>query len=449
MQRYNCFDVLATVRAWRGLERVLRANNQWDYYDQRVRPLLHPIMNVQRRGLRVDTDELTRLRHDLGEELADTERRIRAYSPDPYTLNLNASAQRAQLLYDQVGFKEPPPTNDRPARSTNQSALLWILQHLRKKDEPHRDLLEQLFHRSRLNTILTRYLTLQLDPDGRIRPRIKLTGAETGRLAYADPAIQQWPREIRTLLVPEPGYVFIAADYSQIEARILAILANDQASLDVFAAGGDVHAANARDLFELSEADWAAANPTVLEESRNFAKTFLYGISYGGEPETMKTKTFCPCPKCAEKVPATATLTKEAISRASQRWFAIHAPVLRWRDALGEEVRRTHQYTNPMGRKRYFCEPWPTFLRPLYNTPMQSTAADIINDATVRLDQQYAARIVLQHHDMLMLEVPEGKADHWSRVLRQEMERPVPELGNAVFPVDLKKGVSWGRMSKF
>jgi len=147
-------------------------------------------------------------------------------------------------------------------------------------------------------------------------------------------------------------------------------------------------------------------------------------------------------------VPPTAKMTTAQVTAAAGRWFAHHRPVVQWRDALVADVRRTHTYTTPCGRKRYFCEPYPAFVRPLMNFPMQATAADIINEATVRLHHIHAAPIVLQHHDMLTLEVPTPDVPRWAQVLRTEMERPIPELDGMVFPVDMKQGDSWGRMEK-
>jgi DNA polymerase I len=444
MQVYNCFDTLATVRAAKGLRQTLTETGQLHYFESRVWPLVEPILAMQRRGIPVCRDTLNAYRESVRLELAETVTSVERLIPNGARFNLNSPPQRASLLYDTCGLKVPPPTRDRPARSTNQAAMTWIIQHLRKRDEPFRGVLEGLFHRSRLNTILSRYLDFAIRDD-RVFPRIKLTGAETGRLAYADPAIQQYPEEVRVIFKTKPGNVLLGADYSQIEARILAILSQDRASIEVFEAGGDVHAANARDLFGLTPVQWSDLSPKLVKEYRNFAKAFLYGISYGGNPETLKTKLFCPCPRCVAKVPPTATLGKDEVVRASQRWFHIHAPVPRWRDALVESVRYSKTYTNPMGRKRYFCAPYPEYLRELYNCPMQSTAAEIINDATIRL-HKLNAPLILQHHDALVLEVPEAEVQFWGRVLKAEMERSVPELGDAVFPVDLTWGSSWGSL---
>ena len=445
VQVYNCFDTLATVRTAKGLRQTLTETGQLTYFETRVWPLVEPILAMQRRGIPVDREVLNQYRESVRIELGETVVAVERLIPNGAKFNLNSPPQRAALLYDTLGLKVPPATRDRPARSTNQAAMAWILQHMRKRDEPYRGVLEGLFHRSRLNTILSRYLDFHI-ADDRVYPRIKLTGAETGRLAYADPAIQQYPEEVRVIFKTKPGMALLGADYSQIEARILAQLSQDRASLEVFSSGGDVHAANARDLFGLSPVQWSDLSPKLVKEYRNFAKAFLYGISYGGNPETLKTKLFCPCPKCVAKVPPTATLGKEEIVKASQRWFHIHAPVPRWRDALVESVRYSKTYTNPMGRKRYFCAPYPEYLRELYNCPMQSTAAEIINAATIRL-HNLNAPLILQHHDALVLEVPETEVQYWGRVLKTEMERPVPELGDAVFPVDLTVGNAWGRLT--
>lgn len=435
--RYNCWDVVATARSYRGLREELQSNGQWEFYEREVWPTVPVVLAMQERGLGFDPVARAALREQLTEERADVERRIKAAAT--FAINLNSTHHRARLLFEDLQFK-PPKITGTGKRSTDQETLVKILQHLRKRDEPNRAVLENLFHRSRLNTILTRYLKVE-DREGRVYPRIKMYGAETGRMAYADPALQQYPKEARILYRASPGCHFVAADYSQLEARILAVLAQDRTSLAAFAAGEDIHRSNARDLF-------GKALDQVVDVApyRNFAKGFLYGISYGGSPETMKTKLFCPCPRCADKVPPTVKLPRSQITEASQRWFAIHEPVLRFRERLAEQVRQHHFYVNPLGRKRYFCTPWPSVERELYNFPMQSTAADIINRAMRVLHEEYNAPIVLQMHDSLMLEVPSGTIAHWSFILREVMERPVAELDGTTFPVDVEVGESWGDM---
>ena len=132
-------------------------------------------------------------------------------------------------------------------------------------DEGAQPILEALFHRSRLQTIDERYLNVEPHPDGRVRARVKMYGTKTYRFAYAEPALQQMPPECRHFFVPPPGSILISVDYSQLEARLLAYLAHDETSIRVFQAGGDVHTANAADLFNLTTTE-------VGKAARNFAK---------------------------------------------------------------------------------------------------------------------------------------------------------------------------------
>jgi DNA polymerase-1 len=313
-------------------------------------------------------------------------------------------------------------------------------------DEPHRDILLDLFHRSRLSTIVTRYLKVE-EVDGRLRPTIKLYGAKTGRLSYSDPSLQQWPKEVRYLVQPGAGHIYIAADYSQLEARIMAILAQDRPSLDVLAVGGDIHLQNAFDLFEHDEGTWAHLDPLVQEATRNFAKTFVYGIGYGGDPETLDMKLYCPCPRCVDVVPPTLHLGRNEIRTAGKRWQRKHPQVLEWRSALLDQViSNRHVWVSPFGCHRKFQKPRSEIATEVYNFPMQHCAAMIINAAMGRL-QIRRAPMVLQMHDELMLEVPTSEADRWASILKEEMERPVAELGGAVFPVDVKLGTSWGSLT--
>lgn len=445
---YNLWDVYNTARLRQPLREQLKDNQQLAFYEKEVWPLVEVVMQMQRRGFYFRKEARDELRMQLREELRSTEAEIRtvagwtgAIRPDP----LNSPPKKAWLLYEKLGLK-PSVRRGVETRSTDQEALSALLKGLRKKDAHAKPVLEKLFHRSRLHTILTRYLDVEVDTDNRVRATIKLYGAETGRLAYANPAIQQYPKEARVLYGAPPGKIWIAGDFSQLEARILAVLSQDHVSLAVFAAGGDVHTQNAQDLLGLSQTQWDDLPSTTRSAARNLAKSFLYGISYGGDPQSLKSKLFCPCPHCAEKVQTTLTVGRDEMTAASQRWFHIHAPVLRFRDSLGEEARVSKRYVSPLGRIRYLCTPWPRCKTELYNLPMQCTAADIINRVMCRLHYHYQAPLHLQMHDELVLEVDDtpSSISYWASILKKEMEEEVPELRTS-FPIDLKMGTVWGQ----
>lgn len=480
---YNAHDTYNTARLARALRRTLDANGQLGFYEQWASANLPVVLEMQRRGVgQVDAKARKSTRKRIRDEIREVESAVlsttarfadlrdaalawrvsheQTYGPDKrqrqreigYQSRLrkaderegrffNASNDLRDFLYDELGLTPAPPTRKRTKRSTAQDALLYVLDHLRQRDEPHRTVLHDLFHRSRLHTIDTRYLNLKPWPDGRLRPTVKLGGTKTLRLAYADPALQQWPKDIRDIIVPRPGHVFLAADYSQLEARILAVLALDQASLKVFAEGGDVHQQNAADCFGIEPGD-------VTPLLRAWGKGFLYKISYGGRGDSEQQKLFCPCPRCEHLMLPEADLTLDRKRNAEARWFQIHHRVRTWRNELAASIAKGgHYYMSPFGWKRYFFTPVRRALPEIYNFPMQHCAAMIVSRAMQEL-HVLGAPMCLQMHDEVMLEVPERDAPAWARVLVETMQRPVPELSNYSFPVDVSVGESWGSLEE-
>jgi DNA polymerase I-like protein with 3'-5' exonuclease and polymerase domains len=494
---YNCHDTVNTARILPHLIDHLQRNGQFDFYRRWFDETVPVVMAMMKRGIgqldiegrnlyrtllkrqirdleekilaRVSlfdrlTDELESTlsayvaAHPTAEKMPDIKRR----SGERKILRRRASffnrggerenTDLAQFLYDELGFKIPPKTTKRKARSVGQDALFWILEHLRVKDEPHRWILEDLFHRSRLNTIRTRYLTVDCEPDGRVHPTIKLYAAETLRISYSGDrgeAIHQWPKEARWIIGARPGHTFISRDYSQIEARVMAVLANDRTTLDAFAAGVDVHVANSLDLFSLTTEDWDALPSVRRKETRNYSKGFLYKISYGGKGDTDSQKLFCPCPRCIDKVPQSLDLSRVEKKAAEERWNRKHRATLVWRATLLQQIKGPHgdhSWTSPFGYRRFFLEPLSEAERSIYNFPMQHCAAEIVRRAMVRL-HALGCPIVIQMHDELVAEVPDGEVDHWSEVMRVVMETPVPELGGTVFPTDVAVGKTWAEVS--
>jgi DNA polymerase-1 len=303
-----------------------------------------------------------------------------------------------------------------------------------------------MFHRSKVNTIVTRYLKMY-PRGGRIFPNVKFCGTETERLAYSGPAVQQYPVQgrwlkIRSMFRASPGHLFVSADYKQLEARLLAVLANDKVSLEAFTRGDDIHIVNALDLFMYEAAQFFGMNEQQREGARNYAKSFLYKISYGGAAELLKAKAFCPCPLCAADIPPIANLSRDAARNAGDRWFARHRPVLAFRTALERDITARHYWESPLGGRRWLFAPWKEAAREAYNLPMQWIASQIVRRAMRRLHDA-AAPMILQMHDQIVLEVPAGEAESWRERLVEAMEQPVAELGGTVFPTDSSIGERW------
>jgi DNA polymerase-1 len=449
---YNLWDTFYTAKLAGALHQEMllpKFGKQAEYFREWVEPLQRAVLSMQRHGLWLNKGVLADYRTSVRKELRETDTFIKGCADEAgfkYTEKFpNSDIQTGKFLFDTLGLKPHKKTpTGRP--SVDQDALTRVLRYFRKKDEPHRDLIYALFHRSRLQTILERYITrLEPDPDGRIRARVKITGTKTFRYAYADPALQQFPNEVRRIFWAREGYRYVAVDKSQLEARLLAILSGDTPSLDTFATGGDVHTQNVWDLFGLDEEAWLGMAPQLRKAHRVYAKGFLYRISYGGEGSTDKSKVFCPCPKCAHRNPPTLALKRQEILATEERWFKKHPAVRAFHRDLLREVQRKGYYESPLGVRRFIAQPWGAELeRELKNLPMQMNAALLMNRAQVILNEPpYPAPICLQMHDEFLAEVPEEDVELWAEKIKRVMERPVEELGGAVFPTEVKVGRNW------
>lgn len=448
---YNAHDTYSTAAIVGPIIQELRDTGNYDYFKQWFSTFGPVVQSIQRRGFgQINQKAKREAVAQYKEQLQLVERGVRSRMGDPsqYTSKFFGSVapnggQRARLLFDELNLKPAPIAKGRVARSTSQSALGYVLRHLRKRDEPHKGVLHDLFHRSRLQTIQSRYLKVE-ETNGRVRPTIKLGGAESFRLAYANPALQQWPPEIRHIIQAAPGHVFISADSKQLEGRISAVLSNDAVDLAVFAAGEDIHTQNARDLFGYSQAQWDALSDGVRSQSRQWAKTWRYAIGYGADPNSPGGKLFCPCDRCRDAVPATLELGRTEVGAAASRWGRRHQATTRWRDSLVQQVLAAgRKYTSPWGHTRTFFTPMPAVRNEIYNYPCQHGAACYINSCMVRLSR-VSAPIVLQMHDEIVLEVPIQTEEMWARVLKEVMEEPVEELGGVVLPCSVGVSDNWG-----
>ena len=453
---YNLHDSNFTAQLVHPLTEHLRQQGQLDNYNEWVQPLAHAVVNMQDRGLMVDRGALSDYKRTVKRELREADDIILSADstgdlrvPTGKSPNGIGSTKRLRrFLFETLGLRVGK-LSDKGDPSTDQEALFRILRDFRKKDEHARPVLEQLFHRSRLRTISQRYLNLPIDTDGRVRASVNMAKVKTWRFSYDNPALQQYPPECRHLFRAQDGFVFLAADYSQLEARILAYLSQDAVSIRTFEANEDIHNQNARDLFGYDLAGWEILNPHTQTLSRNFAKTFLYGISYGGATETIKMKTYCPCPKCIHLVPDTLNMTKAKLKQVETAWFEKHHAVAKFHADLKYQIEERQFWDCPLGGRRQFFQPWTRELdRESKNAPMQTTAACLMNRKQVELDR-LGAPIVLQKHDEFVLEVPTDQVNHWADIMREVMTRPYADCGplsDISFPVDTQVGDTWGTL---
>ena len=392
------------------------------------RPLLPVLVSMERTGILVDTSAMDALSAEFGVALEDLQKRIHAAAGRSF--NIASTRELGQVLFEELKLpvlkrlKTGPSTDqDVLERLAEQHALpALILEHrsLAKLKGTYLDALPQL-----------------VESDGRIHTTFHQSGAATGRLSSSDPNLQNIPirtelsKRIRAAFVAAPGYRLVSADYSQVELRILAHFAEDPALLEAFRRGEDVHAATAAETF-------AVAREAVTPDQRRIAKVLNFGIAYGLSAFGLSQRLDLPA--------------KEA-QAIIDRYFARYAAVKRWLDLTVEKARAEGEVRTLFGRKRALPEMRsrnPALRqaseRMAVNTPIQGTAADLIKIAMVRVAEalereRLEARLLLQVHDELVLEVEASLVNRVTELVRAEMRA----AGSLLVPLEVEAGAgrSW------
>jgi DNA polymerase-1 len=277
--------------------------------------------------------------------------------------------------------------------------------------------------------------------DGRLRTTWKVFGTTSGRWSSGDPNLQNVPKKLRAMYVPHPGNVFVAADFSALELRILALVSKDAPLIDAFRAfdagkGPDIHVVNACTVFKCTPAE-------VTDEARTFAKRFVYGLSYGAQP--LKIFQTMSLLRNDDLRPVFPNITLAEIERVYHTWWEMHPAITQWRRDLVSGWRRHGYIATPWHkRKRYFIG--GENHEEQYNHPIQGGAADLQNQAVLALVNAYPfdfARhrgLVLQVHDQLVVECGADEAERVKRIVESAMTRRIDDM---LFPAAAKTGLNW------
>lgn len=271
---------------------------------------------------------------------------------------------------------------------------------------------------------------LQPGEDMVMYPRYKI-GPVTGRLSCKRPNFQNIPPGVpRSLFVARPGYVFIYADYSQLEVRILALLANEKSMLDILESGGDFHEYTRSIIYEGQE---------KTSEQRKISKNIFFGIvSYGGTVHGIKEKMEAEL----------STVPEYVLEGLVDKYFKAHPNLMSFRTKIQEQVEKYGMVRTPFGRIRFFFGDKKDIIRQGYNTPVQGSAADIKNIKMIEVDETILSNhLVLDVHDSLMWEVPEKDSVWLGKAIKECLEGPFKEFGGYRFPVKIKMGHSWEEAS--
>ncbi len=430
---YAAEDAEVALRLHRLLKHRLWQEGGTRVYEMVDRPLVQTVADMERRGIMVDRDHLSRLSATFAQDMARLEAAIHEEAGAPFTIG--SPKQLGEILFDRLGLK-----GGRKGKSGDWSTDLSELERLERDGVPIARMILEWRQVAKLKSTYTDALQEQINRvTGRVHTSYSLVGAQTGRLSSTDPNLQNIPirtetgRQIRDAFIAAPGHVLIAADYSQIELRLAAHMANVPQLKEAFADGADIHNRTAIELFGDATRDNRAKAKTV-----NFA--ILYGISRWG---------------LAGRLEISADEAQAIISRYFERFPGIS-------DYIRETTEhvRAHGYTETLfGRKTWFPRinsgnqaERQGSERAAINAPIQGTSADIIKRAMTRMPSALAAaglsdvHMLLQVHDELVLEAPAEKVEAALTVIRSIMmgaAEPAIEL-SVPLEVEIGVGQSWG-----
>ena len=434
--RYAAEDADVTLRLWRRFKRRLPAEGATRVYEMVDRPLVPVIARMEQRGIKVDVPRLAALSTEFEGQIAKLEKIVHDLAGGPFTIG--SPKQLGEVLFDRLGLK-----GGRKGKSGVYSTDVTELERIARADGPGAEVVRRVLDWRQLTKLKNTYtdaLQAQVNPaTGRVHTSYSLTGAQTGRLSSTDPNLQNIPirteigRQLREAFVAEEGHVLLAADYSQIELRLAAHMADVPELKAAYAAGEDIHALTARQLYGEVNRDTRGQAKTI-----NFA--ILYGISRWG---------------LAGRLNITADEAQALIDRYFERFPGVNRYMA---DTLTQV--RDRGYTETLfGRKCWFPRIKAKTQnerqgaeRAAINAPIQGTSADIIKRAMVRMEPALAeaglpqVRMLLQVHDELVFELPEGDVEAASAVIRRVMEGAAAPAVTLSVPlgVEIGTGHSWG-----
>jgi DNA polymerase-1 len=427
---YAAEDADIALRLWLRLKPRLAAENVSRVYERVDKPLVAVLARMEQRGIKVDRDYLARLSREFAEETARLEERIYEAACGPFTIG--SPQQLGEVLYGRLGLK-----GGRKGKSGQYSTDVNELERLAGEGVECATLVLEWRQLTKLKSTYTDALQAQINKKtGRVHTSFSLTGAQTGRLSSNDPNLQNIPirteigRKIRDAFVAEPGHKLLSADYSQIELRLAAHMADVPQLKEAFRSGVDIHSLTAEELFG-----------RVDRDTRNQAKTINFAILYGSSAWGIAGRLGVPkdegkaiIDRYYERFPGIRAFTHSTLSFAREHGFT--------KTLFGRKTHFEPNIRSPNPSIRAGAE------RAAINAPIQGTSADLIKRAMARMDQALAeagldgVRMLLQVHDELVFEVPDGREEEAAAVIKKVMATAAEPAMKLDVPLDVEVG--WG-----
>ncbi len=425
----NYEETAALLPLYEYLKNRLEEEGAMELFTTVEMPLVEVLASMQRLGILVDREKLVEFGTMLNENIKTLTCEIYDLAGEEF--NINSPKQLGVILFEKLGLKASKKT--KTGYSTNASTLEKL-----SGSHPIIDKILEYRHLAKLNSTYVDGLKDVISPKtGRIHSNFHQTVTVTGRISSSEPNLQNIPirtelgREMRKMFVAAPGHVFLDADYSQIELRVLAHISGDQAMIDAFSSGKDIHKSTAAKIFGVSQED-------VTSEMRTAAKAVNFGLIYGKGEFSL-----------AQDLQISMKESKSII----EDYLGSFPKVRDYMKAVVEDAKKKGYVTTLLGRRRALPELTSSNFqlrafgeRAALNTPIQGTAADIIKLAMIRVykrlkEEGLSARLILQVHDELIVEAPEQEIEKAGQILREEMEAAF--ILKAPLSADMHSGKSW------
>lgn len=427
-KKYMAYMSFVPYKAYPVISKNLKQCGMYDLLIDIEIPCLYTLYDMERNGIRVKRDELAafgvRLKARINELVKDI------YELAGEEFNINSTKQLGEILFEKLGLKSGKKTK------SGYSTSVEVLEKI-KGEHAIIPLILEYRQLTKLNSTYVEGLSAYIGADERIHGRFNQTVTVTGRISSTDPNLQNIPtrlplgREIRKVFVPEDGYVFLDADYSQIELRVLAHLSKDSALIDAYNMDSDIHAITASQVFEVPL-------EKVDETLRRRAKAVNFGIVYGISSFGLGQDL---------------DISRKEAEGFMKKYFETYSGVKAFLDKTVELAKKDGYTTTLFGRRRYLPElSSSNFMtrsfgeRAAMNSPIQGTAADIIKIAMVNVNRALKknglkSRLVLQVHDELIIETKLEEYDKVKEILIDNMMHAASLSVPLI--VDVNRGDSW------
>jgi DNA polymerase-1 len=399
-------------------------------------PLVRVLAEMELAGVLLDREFFAGMSVELGKRMAELESQVYEMVGGPF--NINSTQQLSDVLFKRLGLQ--PPDRGRKTASGHYSTSADVLELLRGQ-HPAVDLVLEHRELSKLKSTYVDALPAAADSGGRVHTSYGQAGAITGRLSSSNPNLQNIPtrtelgRRVRNGFIAAPGHALLSVDYSQIELRIVAHMAKDEAMLQAFRDGQDIHAATAAAIYNVPLEG-------VLKEQRRHAKAINFGLIYGMSAFGLTRST---------------DLTLAEAEAFVKAYFERFPGIKRYLDNMRKLAASQGYVETLLGRRRYF----PALMgqqsqalrnreeREAINSPIQGTAADIMKIAMLKIPPGLAeaglgARMLLQVHDEIVLECPQPELEGAARAVQRIMEEAYPL--SIPLSTEARWGYNWGEM---